>query len=817
MTVSIDKRKYTAEEVAEAAKSYFGGNELLATLWSERYALRDQQGRFLELTPDAMHHRLAGALADVERQYGGATALSEDVIYELLKDFRYVLPAGNILVGVGNEMQLTALSNCYAVPLEHDSVAGIHRLDEMVMQLLKRRGGVGVDLSAIRPRGSRVSNAALATPGFLPIAERLSQGVKGIAQRGREGALMLTMDVQHPDVGEFVMAKTELGSLERANLSVRIDDAFMQAVEDGKLYRQRFAQGGETLVRKDISAADLWAKIVRSAWQGGEPGLLFWDNVRTQGVSHCYEAQGYGGNTTNPCAEAALGAYESCRLLSLNLLSYVDDAFTPQARVDMERLALHAQQALRLADDVVELEVSRVRTIIAKIEADPLADDLKHTELTLWQRVLTKVEQSRRVGIGVTALADMLAALGLPYAGSKAVSLVEEVMRCIALAIYQSSVTLAEERGAFPLYDAKQEEGNAFVTRLKQHDAQLAKRMKQYGRRNMACMAIAPTGTISMLAQVSSGIEPVFQTYYQRKVRTDKAVSAGTKAEQTFVLHAPWQRWAMAQAMALNTEEALQAATEASPYAKQTAYAVDPMERITLLAAIQRWVDSGVSVTINLPTSTNEATVGRIFNAAWRKGCKGVTVYREGTREAVLETAAVPTLANAADVWPQYAALLERRPDVLECDVVRFQNNKEKWVAFIGLLDGQPYEIFTGLQDDDEGIVLPKSVTRGRIIRHVDEDGKRYDFQFENKRGYKTTVEGLSEKFDKEYWNYAKLISGVLRYRMPVENVIKLVASLQLGSDHINTWKVGVERALKKYVTGGALETTEHDSDDSDE
>ncbi|MDO4715412.1 MAG: adenosylcobalamin-dependent ribonucleoside-diphosphate reductase [Bacteroidales bacterium] len=811
--MSTDKRKYSIDEVNAAATAYFDGNEFLAKLWVERYALRDHYGRYIEATPDDMHHRLAKALADVEQQYGGEFALSEADIYALLENFRYVLPSGSILAGVENEIQLTTLSSCYAVASPHDSIAGILRTDEEVVQILKRRGGVGVDLSSLRPRGSRVGGAGAESPGFMPVAERLSHGANGIVQRGRQGALMLTMSVQHPDVAEFVTAKTEVGCLEQANLSVRVDDAFMQAVEDGKQYRQRFVLGDDTLIRKDVSAADLWAKIVRAAWQGGEPGLLFWDNVRSQSVTHSYESEGYGGVTTNPCAEVALSPYESCRLLSLNLLSYVEEPFTPQARLNYVLLRDHAQKALRLADDLVDLELEKVRAILEAIEADPMPDDLKVNERVLWQNILTKTEQGRRVGIGVAAMADMLAALGLPYAGANSVTIVEEVMRTIAVAVYTSSVLLAKERGAFVLYDAKLEETNAFITRLKQHDATLAKRMKQYGRRNMACLSVAPTGTISLLAEVSNGIEPIFKTYYQRKVRIDRA--AGTKYDSTLIHHPQWQRWALKQQLPLVTPEELQAAHDASPYAKQTAYELDPMDRIALLAAVQRWVDSGVSVTINLPAATNETTISHVFLMAWQQGCKGVTVYREGTREAILDNASVSPHVNAADIWPQYAALLERRPDVLECDVVRFQNNKEKWVALIGLLDGQPYEIFTGLQDDDEGIVLPKSVTRGRIIRHVDEDGKRYDFQFENKRGYKTTVEGLSEKFDKEYWNYAKLISGVLRYRMPVENVIKLVSSLQLGGDHINTWKVGVERALKKYVTGGATELTE--SDDTDE
>lgn len=816
--MTTDKRKYTADEVLTAAKAYFEDNEFLATLWMERYAMRDAQGRYLESSPDDMHHRIATALAGVEAHYGGANALSEAEVYALLKDFGYVLPAGNLLLGVGNEAYLTTLSSCYAVALAHDSLSGIHCMDEEAMQLLKRRGGVGVDLSAVCPRGSRLENAGEKSPGFLPVAERLSRGVAGIEQRGRKGALMLTMSVQHPDVAEFVTAKMAHGQLEQANLSVRVDDAFMQAVEDGKQYRQRFVQHGETLLRKDVPAADLWAKIVRAAWQGGEPGLLFWDHVRTQGVAHSYEAQGYGGKTTNPCAEVALGAYESCRLLSLNLLRYVDHPFTPKATLNESLLAECATKALRLADDVVDLEIERVRAIITKIEAEAMPDDLKHTELTLWHRVLDKTVKSRRVGVGVTALADMLAALGLPYGGAKALAVVERVMQCVCTAVYRSSVVLAEERGAFALYDAQAEAQSGFIAHLARHDAALVQRMNKCGRRNMTCLAIAPAGTISLLAQVSSGIEPVFQTHYQRKVRTDKALAEGAKHESILIYHPQWMRWAKAQGMPLKTEAHLQSATEASPYYKQTAYAIDPLERIALLATVQRWVDSGVSVTVNLPASANEATVAKVFREAWKQGCKGVTIYREGSRESVLE--AEPTaVTDVADFWPQYAALLERRPDVLECDVVRFQNNKEKWVAFVGLLDGRPYEIFTGLQDDDEGIVLPKSVTHGRIIRHVDEDGKRYDFQFENKRGYKTTVEGLSEKFNKEYWNYAKLISGVLRYRMPVENVIKLVASLQLGSESINTWKVGVERALKKYVAGGASDTTEHldhDAEDAD-
>lgn len=814
---------YTYDEAFKASLEYFGGDELAARVWVNKYAMKDSFGHIFERSPRDMHHRIAAEIARIEKKYNNP--VSEEDVFALLDHFRYLVPAGSPMTGIGNHHQIASLSNCFVIGIDGnaDSYGSIMKLDEEQVQLMKRRGGVGHDLSGIRPKGSPVKNSALTSTGIVPFMERYSNSTREVAQDGRRGALMLSIAIRHPEAEAFIDAKMTEGKITGANVSVKVDDEFMRCATEGRPYHQQFPiSSNSPLVEKDIDATALWHKIVHNAWKSAEPGVLFWDTILRESIPDCYADLGFRTVSTNPCGEIPLCPYDSCRLLAINLYSYVENPFTPQATFNFELFKKHVAMAQRFMDDIIDLEQEKIDAILNKIANDPQSDEVKFTERHLWEKIKHKTAQGRRTGVGITAEGDMLAALGLRYGTEEATEMAVKVQQTLALSAYASSVNMAKERGAFPVYDAKREENNPFVLRIKEHDAALYDDMVKYGRRNIACLTIAPTGTTSLMTQTTSGIEPVFMPVYKRRrkvnpndtnVHVDFVDETGDSFEEYIVYHPKFITWMKAQGLDTEkryTQEEIDELVARSPYYKATANDVDWLMKVRMQGAIQKWVDHSISVTVNLPNSVDEELVNRLYVEAWKSGCKGCTIYRDGSRAGVL----VSTQKTDKKKKKQEEDLLtkgmklpevtERRPDVLECDVVRFQNNKEKWVAFVGLLDGHPYEIFTGLQDDEEGIVLPKTVTKGRIIKTVLPDGtKRYDFQFQNKRGYKMTVEGLSEKFNKEYWNYAKLISGVLRYRMPIENVIKLVNSLQLESENINTWKVGVSRALKKYVIDG--------------
>lgn len=810
---------YSYEEAFQATLAYFDGDELAARVWVNKYAMKDSFGNIYEKSPVDMHHRLAGEMARIERKY--PNPVPEEEIFSLLDHFRFIIPAGSPMTGIGNNHQVASLSNCFVIGIDGDadSYGAIMKEDEEQVQLMKRRGGVGHDLSRIRPKGSPVNNSALTSTGLVPFMERFSNSTREVAQDGRRGALMLSVSIKHPDAEAFIDAKMTEGKVTGANVSVRIDDDFMRCATEGRPYRQQYpvdAPEDECLTSKEIDAQKLWKKIVHNAWKSAEPGVLFWDTITRESIPDCYADLGFKTVSTNPCGEIPLCPYDSCRLLAVNLYGYVDDPFTPQASFNFERFRQHVRLAQRFMDDIIDLEEEKIDLILKKIDSDPQSEEVKHTEHRLWEKIKRKTGQGRRTGLGITAEGDMLAALGLRYGTQEATDFAVKVQKTLALTAYAASVEMAKERGAFEIYDAQREAANPFVLRIKEADEALYADMVKYGRRNIACLTIAPTGTTSLMTQTTSGIEPVFMPVYKRRrkvnpndpeVRIDFVDESGDAFEEYIVYHHHFLTWMRANGIDTErryTQEEIDELVARSPYYLATANDVDWLMKVKMQGEIQKWVDHSISVTVNLPNAVDEALVDRLYVEAWKSGCKGCTIYRDGSRAGVMVSVKKKKEDKGAKLQT-LSPVVERRPEVLECDVVRFQNNKEKWVAFVGLLDGRPYEIFTGLQDDEEGIVLPKTVTKGRIVKHVNaEDGtKRYDFQFENKRGYKTTVEGLSEKFNKEYWNYAKLISGVLRYRMPLENVIKLVDSLQLESENINTWKVGVARALKKYITDG--------------
>ncbi len=810
---------YSYEEAFQATLAYFDGDELAARVWVNKYAMKDSFGNIYEKSPADMHHRLAAEMARIERKY--PNPVSEEEIFSVLDHFRFIIPAGSPMTGIGNNHQVASLSNCFVIGIDGDadSYGAIMKEDEEQVQLMKRRGGVGHDLSRIRPKGSPVNNSALTSTGLVPFMERFSNSTREVAQDGRRGALMLSVSIKHPDAEAFIDAKMTEGKVTGANVSVRIDDDFMRCATEGRPYRQQYpvdAPEDECLTSKEIDAQKLWKKIVHNAWKSAEPGVLFWDTITRESIPDCYADLGFKTVSTNPCGEIPLCPYDSCRLLAVNLYGYVDDPFTPQASFNFQRFRQHVRLAQRFMDDIIDLEEEKIDLILKKIDSDPQSEEVKHTERRLWEKIKRKTGQGRRTGLGITAEGDMLAALGLRYGTQEATDFAVKVQKTLALTAYAASVEMAKERGAFEIYDAQREAANPFILRIKEADEALYADMVKYGRRNIACLTIAPTGTTSLMTQTTSGIEPVFMPVYKRRrkvnpndpeVRIDFVDESGDAFEEYIVYHHHFLTWMRANGIDTErryTQEEIDELVARSPYYLATANDVDWLMKVKMQGEIQKWVDHSISVTVNLPNAVDEALVDRLYVEAWKSGCKGCTIYRDGSRAGVMVSVKKKKEDKGAKLQT-LSPVVERRPEVLECDVVRFQNNKEKWVAFVGLLDGRPYEIFTGLQDDEEGIVLPKTVTKGRIVKHVNaEDGtKRYDFQFENKRGYKTTVEGLSEKFNKEYWNYAKLISGVLRYRMPLENVIKLVDSLQLESENINTWKVGVARALKKYITDG--------------
>ena len=822
----MEQKTFTYQQAYEASLKYFDGDELAARVWATKYALKDSFGHLYELTPDDMHRRIAREIARIENKY--PNPLSEDRLFELMSHFRYIVPQGSPMAGIGNNFQVGSLSNCFVVGLdgEPDSYGGILKIDEEQVQLMKRRGGVGHDLSHIRPKGSPVKNSALTSTGLVPFMVRYSNSTREVAQDGRRGALMLTVSIKHPDAESFIDAKMEEGKVTGANVSVRIDDAFMQAAVEGKSYHQQYPiDSDKPLYEKEIDAARLWNKIVHNAWKSAEPGILFWDTITRESVPDCYADLGFKTISTNPCGEIPLCPYDSCRLIAINLYSYVKNPFTPQAYFDFDQFAEHVACAQRMMDDIIDLEMEKIERILDKINSDPETQEVKTTELNLWNKIRTKTLKGRRTGVGTTGEGDMIAAMGLRYGTPEATEFSVSVHKALALAAYGSSVQMAKERGAFEIYDAKREENNPYINRLREAKPELYEEMVKYGRRNIACLTIAPTGTTSLLTQTTSGIEPVFMPVYKRRrkvnpsdkdVHVDLVDENGDSFEEFIVYHHKLVTWMNINHIPVRrdyTQEELNAIVERSPYNKATANDVDWVNKVRMQGEVQKWVDHSISVTINLPNDISEEMVGKLYVEAWRSGCKGCTVYRDGSRTGVLvalsdsdkkkEEQKEKNTANEGRYIAEEEHIL-KRPVELEADVVRFQNKKEKWIAFIGLIDGRPYEIFTGIADDDEGIFCPKSVTKGKIIKAVGEDGvKRYDFQFINKRGFKTTIEGLSEKFNPEFWNYAKLISGVLRYGMPIPQVLKLVSSLELDSQSINTWKMGVERALKRYINNG--------------
>ncbi|MGM9674231.1 MAG: adenosylcobalamin-dependent ribonucleoside-diphosphate reductase [Bacteroidaceae bacterium] len=811
---------YSHDEAYQASLKYFEGDELAARVWVNKYAMKDSFGNIYEKSPEDMHWRIANEVARIEQKY--PNPMSADEVFALLDHFRYIVPAGSPMTGIGNNYQIASLSNCFVIGLEGDadSYGAIMRIDEEQVQLMKRRGGVGHDLSHIRPKGSPVNNSALTSTGLVPFMERYSNSTREVAQDGRRGALMLSVSIKHPDSETFIDAKMTEGKVTGANVSVKIDDAFMQAAVDNKPYVQQFPiDAADPMYKKEISARTLWNKIVHNAWKSAEPGVLFWDTILRESLPDCYADLGFRTVSTNPCGEIPLCPYDSCRLLCINLYSYVVDPFTPQARFDFDLFRRHVMAAQRIMDDIVDMEMEKIDMILEKVDQDPQSEEVKGAERHLWEKIKRKSGMGRRTGVGITAEGDMIAAMGLRYGTQEATDFAVEIQKTLALNAYRSSVEMARERGAFAVYDAGREKDNPFMQRIREADPQLYEDMTKYGRRNIACLTIAPTGTTSLMTQTTSGIEPVFMPVYKRRrkvnpgdeaVHVDYVDEVGDSFEEYIVYHHQFIKWMQANGMDTTkryTQEEIDELVARSPYHKATANDVDWLMKVKMQGAIQKWVDHSISVTVNLPADVDEQLVGRLYVEAWRSGCKGCTIYRDGSRSGVMISVSGKDKKKASQEQPvpcKRPEVTEVRPQVLDCDVVRFQNNKEKWVAFVGLLGGYPYEIFTGLQDDEEGIVLPKTVTKGKIIKQTDEKGnRRYDFQFENKRGYKTTVEGLSEKFNPEYWNYAKLISGVLRYRMPIDHVIRLVGSLQLKSESINTWKNGVERALKKYVVDG--------------
>ena len=818
----MEKKIFNQQEVENETLKYFRGDDLATRVWATKYALKDSFGNIYELTPDDMHRRLASEIARIESKY--PNPLSKEELFELLRDFKYIVPQGSPMTGIGNEYQVASLSNCFVIGFDgdSDSYGAIIKIDEEQVQLMKRRGGVGHDLSHIRPKGSPVKNSALTSTGIVPFMERYSNSTREVAHDGRRGALMLTVSIKHPDSESFIDAKLEAGKVTGANVSVKIDDDFMKAVTEKHNYTQQYPiYSNNPWFKKDINAEALWNKIIHNAWKSAEPGVLFWDTITRESVPDCYADLGYRTVSTNPCGEIPLCPYDSCRLLAINMYSYVKNPFTPEASFDFELFEKHVQLAQRIMDDIIDLEMEKIDKILEKIQSDPENDDIKNTEFQLWEKIKAKTSQGRRTGVGTTAEGDMLASLGLRYGTDEAIDFSEKVHKTVALAAYRSSINMAKERGAFTVYDAKREENNPYILRLKEADEQLYNDMVKYGRRNIACLTIAPTGTTSIMTQTTSGIEPVFMPVYTRRRKVnpnDKNVTVdfvdenGDSWEEYVVFHHKFITWMEANNISISkhySKDELDQLVARSPYYKATSNDVDWLKKVQMQGRIQKWVDHSISVTINLPNDVSEELVGQLYEEAWKSGCKGVTVYRDGSRAGVLLAVEEKKNDDEKKDDKEHCICYDSatplvRPAVLNCEVVRFQNNKDKWIAFVGLKDGRPYEIFTGIADDDDGIMLPKTVTEGKIIKVKNDEGQsRYDFQFVNKRGFKTTVEGLSYKFDKEFWNYAKLISGVLRYGMPIDQVIKLVSGLQLDSESINTWKVGVERALKKYIPDG--------------
>ncbi len=799
------------DAVAES-KIYFDGDDLAATVWVSKYALKDSFGNIYEKSPREMHQRIAAEIERIENKY--PSPMSREEVFELLDHFRYIIPQGGPMTGIGNNFQVASLSNCFVIGHRNpaDSYGGIFRMDEEQVQLMKRRGGVGHDLSHIRPTGSPVLNSALTSTGIVPFMERYSNSTREVAQDGRRGALMLSLSIKHPDAERFIDAKVDTGKVTGANVSIKIDDEFMRAAMTGRTYRQQFPIGAENpRYVQDIDAKKLWDKIIHNAWKSAEPGVLFWDTILRESVPDCYADQGFVTVSTNPCGEIPLCPYDSCRLLAMNLLSYVDAPFTKEAKFDFEKFKAHVAKAMRMMDDIIDLELEKVEQIIEKIDADPEDEDVRRVESDLWKKIRTMAQKGRRTGLGITAEGDMLAALGLRYGSEEAIAFAVEVQKTLALEAYRASVKMAAERGAFPVYDAAKERNNPMIARIREADPALYEEMVATGRRNIAMLTIAPTGTTSLMSQTTSGIEPVFRTVYKRRrkinpsdvdTHVDYVDETGEKFQEYNVYHHNFVKWLAANGydtsrLATVSDAELDRWVAASPYYKATANDIDWVAKVKMQGAIQKWVDHSISVTVNLPNDVSEALVADVYRTAWECGCKGVTVYRDGCRDGVLLD------KNTKKKDEAVVSHAQKRPRSIPADIVRFKNGSEDWIAFVGLQDGRPYEVFTGKIEED-AMYIPRKITKGFIIKVREADGtKRYDFQYTDRYGYTNTIGGISRLFDEEFWNYAKLISGVLRHGMPIEKTVSLIESLHLNSESINTWKTGVCRALKQYIVDG--------------
>jgi ribonucleoside-diphosphate reductase alpha chain len=819
LTVKPDTQEqlqtYSHEEVLKAATAYFKGDELAANVWLNKYALKDSFGNLYEKTPDDMHRRIAKEIARIEAKY--PNPYSEEDIYAVLKDFQYIVPQGSPMAGIGNNFQVSSLSNCFVIGNGADSYGGIIRSDEEQVQLMKRRGGVGQDLSHIRPKGSPVMNSALSSTGIVPFMERYSNSTREVAQDGRRGALMLTVSIKHPDAEDFIDAKLEQGKVTGANVSVRIDNDFMKAAIKGEAYTQQYpVDARNPKFTKEVDAAKIWEKIIYNAWKSAEPGVLFWDTVINESVADCYADLGYKTISTNPCGEIPLCPYDSCRLLAINLFSYVEHPFSKKAYFDFDKFSQHVQMAQRIMDDIIDLEIEKIDRIIDKIENDPEDSSIKEVERQLWKKIKKACVNGRRTGVGITAEGDMLAALDLQYGSNEAIAHSVDVHRTLAVSAYRSSAKMAKDRGAFPIYDHKREMDNPFIKRLKEADPKLYEMMKKHGRRNIALLTIAPTGTTSLMTQTTSGIEPAFLISYKRRRKVnpnDKDVKVsfidevGDHWEEYNVFHHKFVDWMKVNGYDIKEVSKMEAEElnnilEQSPYHQATANDVDWVQKVKMQGAIQKWVDHSISVTVNVPAETSVEMVKEIYQTAWEEGCKGCTIYRDGSRSGVLISNDEKKKESREEIAFRETAS-PKRPDSLEADIIRFRNNDEDWIAVIGQLDGRPYEIFTGRAVDT--FRLPHYVTKGWVVKARDEERleNRYDFQFNDRDGYKVTIQGLSRSFNKEYWNYAKLISGVLRHGMPLNHVVNLVNGLNTDIDHINTWKNGVVRALKKFIPDG--------------
>ncbi|MEG0808177.1 MAG: adenosylcobalamin-dependent ribonucleoside-diphosphate reductase [Alistipes sp.] len=808
-------QKVNYNDAVAESKIYFDGDDLAATVWVSKYALKDSYGNIYETSPREMHERIAGEIARIESKYPNPISKAE--AFELLDHFRYVIPQGGPMTGIGNDFQVASLSNCFVIGHKNpaDSYGGIFRMDEEQVQLMKRRGGVGHDLSHIRPSGSPVLNSALTSTGVVPFMQRYSNSTREVAQDGRRGALMLSMSIKHPDAEHFIDAKVDTGKVTGANVSIKIDDEFMRAAIAGRPYHQQFPiLSDHPKYEQEIDAKKLWEKITHNAWKTAEPGVLFWDTILRESVPDCYADEGFVTVSTNPCGEIPLCPYDSCRLLAINLFNYVDNPFKADAKFDFAKFKKHIGMAMHMMDDIIDLELEKVEQIIEKVAADPEDLDLRRVELELWKKIRTMASKGRRTGLGITAEGDMLAALGLRYGSKEALDFAVEVQKTLAVEAYRASVKMAADRGAFPIYDAAKEANNPMIARIREADPELYAEMIKVGRRNIALLTIAPTGTTSLMSQTTSGIEPVFRTVYKRRrkinpsdhdVHVDYEDETGEKFQEYNVYHHNFVNWLAANGydtskLATISDEELNEWVAASPYHQATANDIDWVAKVQMQGAIQKWVDHSISVTVNLPNDASEALVAEVYRTAWECGCKGVTVYRDGCRDGVLLNKDAKSKSAPCEEHPGQA---QKRPQSIPADIVRFKNGNEDWIAFVGLQDGRPYEVFTGKIEED-AMYIPRKITRGEIIKVREADGtKRYDFRYSDRYGYTNTIGGISRLFDEEFWNYAKLISGVLRHGMPIEKTVSLIESLHLNSESINTWKTGVCRALKQYIVDG--------------